>query len=286
MFFSGAEVNAAFMSASDNAPRHWSGGEIRVGYSSEPPYGFRKADGTVTGQAPEIAKVVLARLGIGPIRWVLVDFSQAMDALRSGTIDMLANGLFITPERQARIAFSLPFSQSPAGLLVRYGNPKGLHGYADILRQQAVVTAVLDGSVEQSTLVGLGLPAKRLFVVPTPMDGLAAVRLGRADCLALTDPTVAWLAREAPMDVAVVEPVHPLAAMPPAGSSAFGFRREDVRLREAVDRVLRTFVGSPEHLALVAPFGFNRQSLPEWSHSPWRDIPWCCPPSSSWICSF
>ena len=42
----------------------WSGGEIRVGYSSEPPYAFRADTGEVTGDAPEIAKAVLAQCGI------------------------------------------------------------------------------------------------------------------------------------------------------------------------------------------------------------------------------
>lgn len=250
------------------APRRWSGGAIRVGYSAEPPYGFRTAKGEVTGQAPEIAKVVLGRLGIGPIQWVLVDFSQSMEALRTGTIDLLANGMFVTPRREAVIAFSLPYSRSPQALLVRAGNPKALHGYDDVITRTDAVAAVLDGSVEQEALLRLGLPTKRLFVVPAPLDGLAAVRQGRADCLALSAPTVTWLARETPREVAVAAPWHENPGTPPAGHSAFGFRREDTALRESVDRVLRTFIGSAEHLALVGPFGFDRSSLPEWSRSP------------------
>jgi polar amino acid transport system substrate-binding protein len=253
---------------SSQIPQTWPGGELRVGYSSEPPYCFRKADGTVTGQAPEIAKAVFDRLGITRIRWVLLDFSEAMDALVSGRIDMIANGMFITPERLAKIAFSLPYNRSPQGLLVRYGNPKGLHAYEDLAARTDVVAAVLDGSVEQETLRRFGLPPQCLFVVPDPSDGLAAVRQDRADCLALSAPTVAWLAGEAPGEVAVAVPLQTTASAPAAGCSAFGFRREDVRLREEVDRVLWDYIGSPEHLVLGARFGFDRQALPEWSSSP------------------
>lgn len=254
-------------SATEVPPRRWSGGEIRVGYSSEPPYGYRTTDGTVTGQSPEIAKAVLEHLGLGPIRWVLVDFSQAMDALRAGAIDMIANGMFITPTRETVIAFSLPYSRSLQGLLVRNGNPKRLHGYDELVGRDDVVVAVLDGSVEQEMLRRLGMPAEKLFVVPVPVDGLTAVRRGRADCLALSAPTVAWLAREAPGEVAAAAPFHNVGTAA-AGRSAFGFRREDARLREEVNRVLRLFIGSPEHLALAARFGFDRNSLPDWSRSP------------------
>jgi polar amino acid transport system substrate-binding protein len=222
----------------------------------------------VTGQSPEIARAVLGRLGVTDIRWVLLDFGQAIDALMAGRIDMLANGLFVTPERAARIAFSLPYSRSMPGLLVRRGNPKDLHGYKDVADRADVIVAVLDGSVEQDAMRRLGLSAKRLFVVPTPGDGLTAVRQGRADALALTTPTVSWLAGEAPAEVAVAVPRREEVQETVVGLSAFGFRREDRRLREDVDRVLRGYVGSPEHLALVAPFGFDRHSLPQWSRSP------------------
>jgi polar amino acid transport system substrate-binding protein len=255
-------------SGSDQVPRRWTGGEILVGYSSEPPYGFRTADGTVTGQSPETAKVVLARLGVERIRWVLLDFSEAIDALLAGRIDMIANGMFVTPERAARIAFSLPYSRSTQGLLIRRGNPKGLHAYEDVAAQADVTAAVLDGSVEQEFFGRLGVPPQRLFVVPTPTDGLAAVRQGRADCLALSAPSVAWLARAAPDEVAVAVPFENPKGALPAGNSAFGFRREDRLLREDVDRVLRDYIGTPEHLALVALFGFNRECLPAWSRSP------------------
>jgi len=249
------------------APLRWTGGEIRVGYSSEAPYAFRAPDGTVTGQSPTIAKAVLARLGVSHIRWVLLDFGQAIPELLAGHIDMIANGLFITPERATRIAFSLPYSRTFQGLLVRRGNPKHLHAYADVVAQADVVVAVLAGSVEYAFFVRQGVPAERLFVVPDPADGLAAVRQGLADCLALTGPTVAWMVGEAPK---VLEAATPFAVPVslPVGHSAFGFRREDVKLRQAVDQALIHYIGTPEHLRRVEPFGFGPAALPEWRAAP------------------
>ncbi len=249
----------------EQAAPQWSGGEIRVGYSSEPPYAFRAETGEVTGDAPEIAKAVLARCGITRIRWVLMDFSQTIPELLAGHIDMIANGMFITPERAARIAFSLPYARVGQGLLTRSGNPAALHAYADVAARDTVRVAVLDGAIEQQLLLGLGVPRQRLFVVPEPIDGLAAVRQGRADCLALSAPTVAWLAATAPQEVEVVSPFQQPSAMQAIGHCAFGFRSADRALREAVNRALRAYIGTPDHVKAVRPFGFGPETLPDWT---------------------
>ena len=244
----------------------WSGGDIRVGYSSEPPFSFRTPDGNVTGDGPEVAKAVLAQIGVVRIRWVLLDFGKAIGALQAGQIDMIANGLFITPERAARVLFSLPYCAVQQGLLVRRGNPLGLDSYEAVAGHSRAVAAVLDGSVEQGVLVRLGMPENRLFSVPDPAGGLAAVRLGRADCLALSEPTVRWLAGEGGDDVEVVEGfVAPRQI--PVGQSAFAFRREDAALADAVNVALRAYVGTPEHLARVERLGFGSGALPEWSRA-------------------
>ena len=46
-------------------------GRVRVGYANMAPYGFADADGRLTGEAPEIARIVLSRMGIGQIEGVV-----------------------------------------------------------------------------------------------------------------------------------------------------------------------------------------------------------------------
>ena len=43
---------------------------------------------------------------------------------------------------------------------------------------------------------------------------------------------------------------------------AFGFRKEDTDLLEAFNAELEKFIGTPEHIALVEPFGFGEDFLP------------------------
>ncbi len=245
----------------------WRGGTVRVGYALEPPYAYRTPEGTVTGEAPEVARAVLTRAGITRMRWVLGDFNALIPDLLAGHIDMIAAGMFITPDRTARVAFSLPSSVVGQGLLVRRGNPRGLHDYASLAGRGEVTVAVLDGAVEHRQLLQLGMPAERLLLVPDAHAGMTAVRKGRVDGLALSGPTVVLLARQHPDELEAARPfTQPvLEGRSVAGLCAFAFRKEDTVLAARVNEQLRTFIGSPEHLALVRPFGFDATTLPPWS---------------------
>jgi polar amino acid transport system substrate-binding protein len=244
----------------------WSGKTLRVGWAEEYPFAFRDAAGQVTGEAPETARAALARLGITDVRWVLLDFARLVPALEEGDIDMIAAGMFITPERAARIDFSLPTVRVSPGLLVRSGNPRGLFSYDELARRLDVTVAVLKGSVEQRYFTDLGVLPGRLFVAPDAATGAAAVAAGRADALALSDPTVRLLARESGgvFEAASLAAGQAEDGRERQGLPAFGFRKADAALRAAMDEVLRDFVGAPEHLELIAPFGFDSKDMPDY----------------------
>ncbi|WMW64702.1 ectoine/hydroxyectoine ABC transporter substrate-binding protein EhuB [Nitratidesulfovibrio liaohensis] len=257
----------ALMELPDPDDTAWSGGTIRVGYALEPPYAYRTPEGTVTGEAPEVARAALTRAGITRVRWVLGDFNALIPDLLAGHIDMIAAGMFVTPDRAARVAFSLPTSSVGQGLLVRRGNPRGLHDYASLAERNEVTLAVLDGAVEHRQLLLLGMPAERLFPVADAHAGMTAVRKGRVDGLALSGPTVTLLARQHPDELEAARPfTQPVIdGKSVSGLCAFAFRKEDAPLVDRVNEQLRAFIGTPEHLALVQPFGFDGSTLPPWA---------------------
>ncbi len=240
-------------------------GTIRIGYAVEAPYAFLAPDGRVTGESPEIARLITTRLGIPHIEWRLTEFDDLLDGLESGRFDVIAAGMFQTPERQRRVAFSRPTFQVGPGLLVRKGNPLGLRSYADAARSSTARVAVVSGSDEEVRLLRLGCPTARLIRVPDANAGRAAVRSGEADALALSAPTLRWMATH-PI-AGLTEMVDSLVDAVGDGSAAtalggFVFRREDHRLREAWDAELASFVGSDEHRRLVGAFGFTSAELP------------------------
>src|SRR5215510_4383735 len=111
-------------------------GFIRVGFANEAPFGFATPDGKLTGEAPEVAKAVLAKIGIPQVDGVLTEFGSLIPGLKAGRFDIIAAGMFINPKRCAEIAFSEPTYGIGQAFLVKKGNPKGIKDYSTISGNQ------------------------------------------------------------------------------------------------------------------------------------------------------
>lgn len=87
-----------------------------------PPMGFRDDQGQLVGFDIDVAKEASKRLGI-PVEFQSIDWDSKEAALKSGQVDVLWNGLTITPERQKVIAFSKPYMKNDQLLVVRSDSP-------------------------------------------------------------------------------------------------------------------------------------------------------------------
>lgn len=240
-------------------------GFIRVGFANEAPYGYATADGRLTGEAPEIAKAVLARLGIEEVDGVLTEFGSLIPGLRARRFDIIAAGMFINPQRCGQVHFSEPTYGIGQAFLVKEGNPKGINNYDDVAANDDVTLAVMAGAVEMGYATDSGVPRDRITTLPDPATGLAAVQAGRADAFALTSLAIGQLVENAGAGAGVerAEPFSMIAGENTKGHGAFAFRPGDEDLRDAFNAELADFIGSEEHLALVAEFGFTEAELPE-----------------------
>ncbi len=236
---------------------------IRLGYAIEAPYAYLGSDGAVTGEAPEVAKVLVAALGITRIEWVQTDFNLLINGLLDHRYDVIVAGMYITPERAQSVRFSNPDFHAQPGLLVRTGNPLQLHSYADIVNNPSAKVAVIAGAVEENDLHAAGASADQLVIVPDAITGQTAVTSGLADGLALTSVTVRWIAANDP--VKATEVADPFTAAPlnsAGGYGGFAFRPEDTQLVDAWNAAMATLIGSPEHIQLISQFGFTVDELP------------------------
>ena len=248
----------ALRSGGADAWERWqSGRPLRVGYAIEPPFAFVRPDGEVSGEAPSVLGRALAALGGGPVDWVQADFGRLLDELAVGRIDIIAAGLFITPERAERVRFSRPTAQLRPGLLVRAGAPLGVATLADVVRHPEARLAVIEGSVEAAEAAALGMPTARLQMFPDAQSAATAVRQGLADVLVLSAVSLRVIATQDPEGALRVVAEAGEAEGALVGRSAFAFRPGDEALADAVDGALADLLGTPEHLALVAPFGFT-----------------------------
>ncbi len=236
-------------------------GFIRVGFANEAPFGYATPDGKLTGEAPEVAKAVLAKIGIPQVDGVLTEFGSLIPGLKAGRFDIIAAGMFINPKRCAEINFSEPSYGIGQAMLVAAGNPKGVKDFSTFAGNKDLKLAVMSGAVEVGYAKDAGVPESQLVVLPDQSSLLAAVQSGRADGASLTALSIADMAKKGE-GVESTTPFGEVAGKSVKGHGGFGFRKDDTDLLEAFNAELKKFLGSPEHIALVTPIGFGKDYLP------------------------
>ena len=172
-------------------------GYIRVGFANEAPFGFATPAGELTGEAPEVAKAVLAKMGIAEVDGVLTEFGSLIPGLKAGRFDIIAAGMFVNPARCNEIAFSEPSYGIGQAMLVPAGNPKGIVDYASIAGNGDLKLAVMAGAVEAGYANDAGVGLGQVVSLPDQASLVAAVQAGRADAAALTALSIADMASKA-----------------------------------------------------------------------------------------
>jgi polar amino acid transport system substrate-binding protein len=240
-----------------------SSGEVTVAIADEAPYGYRDGD-RVTGEAPEIARVILERIHPGiEIEWVSTDFGQLIPGLQEGAFDIAAAGMFITPERCASVTFSDPTYVVGEAFAVHAGNPKNLTDYPSISNREDARVGLIAGTVEYNYALVTGIPADRAPLYRSFAKALEALKAGEVDAVGLTSLSAQSLVDGEPGLEATAQFFPSLDGEEVKGYGGFAFRQDDQDLRTAFDEELAAFIGSDAHWALVEPFGFGPDMAPD-----------------------
>jgi len=257
-------VAAPPVGAQSTLERIEGGGEVTVAIADEAPYGYRDESGRVTGEAPEIARIVLRNINPAvDISFVSTDFGQLIPGLESREIDIAAAGMFITPSRCAEVAFSNPTYVVGEAFAVRQGNPKNITDYASISENQDARVGLVAGTVEYNYALVAGIPADRAPLFRNFAKAIEALKAGKVHAVGLTSLTAREIVAKEPSLESTAQFYPEIDGSVVKGYGGFAFRKEDQHLVEAFNERLAAFIGSPEHLDLVQAFGFRRDMLPD-----------------------
>lgn len=232
---------------------------VRFGYADEAPISYKTREGKVTGESVEVLKTIFTKMGVKKFEAVQTEWAGLIPGLRSGRFDVIAAGMYITPERCEQVLFSDPLFQMEASLLVVKGNPNRLASYADVAKDSNIKLTVVAGTVELNYAQAAGIPDAQILLAPDNNAMLQALRSKHADAAIGTRMSMKWLAMKGGAGVEAIphfydDPEH-------KGYGALAFRRNDHSLREAANKQLHGWLGSKEHLRTVAPFGFDASYL-------------------------
>lgn len=250
------------------------GAAVRAGYAIEAPFSYVDREGRVSGEAPEMLRRALGRLGIQQISWRHAEFGELINELEAGRLDVVASGLFITPERRARVCFTRPTVAVVGGLLVRNGNPLNLHALREVVDNPTARVAAIAGSIEAERMRKAGLPPERLLVFPQAQDALASLRAGRADVLSLSEPSLRQMLKD--FDAHGFELAQPYEAAPPGdpgepGWPALAFRADLHEACAAADASVGEVLADPAYERSIERFGFRPEDVATaraWTPSP------------------
>jgi PAS domain S-box-containing protein len=202
---------------------------IRVGVNPNyPPFDFVDGTGTFSGMSADYLKLIAQRLGIRFSVVSHLSWSDALDAVKDGRVDVVA-GLKNTEARRQSVIFTADYLTFPLVIITRDSHRMiaGLPG----LRGETLAMVKNYASTEEARARN---PNLNLRLVPSPLEALRAVERGDADATVLNIGSAAYLiAKRGIRGVVVAAP----AGLEDA-RSAFGVRKDWPLLAQLMDKAL------------------------------------------------
>lgn len=169
--------------AEDSLARIKEKGKIVVGLDdSFPPMGFRSDSGEIVGFDIDLAKEAAKRIGV-EVEFKSVDWDGVILSLKNGLIDVIWNGLTITPAREESIDFSQPYLENSQSIVVQADtdieSKSDLEG--KIVGIQLGSSAVSAVESEAEVLAGF----KELRKYSNNTEALMDLQTGRTDAVVL-----------------------------------------------------------------------------------------------------
>jgi polar amino acid transport system substrate-binding protein len=231
--------------------------KVKVAYIEEPPFYWTDENGTVTGSDIELAEAVLHAIGVTSIEYVPTTFAEFLPGVAEGRWDMNVP-IFVSPDREKLVAFSVPVWALGDGFIVPGGNPKGLTSYQSMGARVDARLGTISGTVQIESAKQDGVAESQIVMFRDQPDAMKALLAGKIDAFVGTAVGNRSLAR-AYEGVETVD--HDLGQGGRAPVGAFSFRKDNHDLLNAVNAELKKYLGSPDHRARVSKFGLTNTEI-------------------------
>jgi polar amino acid transport system substrate-binding protein len=153
-----------------------------------PPMELTRSNGSIFGFDVDMAKAIGTNLGISskPLKTA---FGGLIPALKAKKCDVVISGIFVTPDRLKQ-AGAVTYMHTHRVLLVKGGNPKGIHSPSGLKGKNVAVQAATKYEEYLKALkakIGFNLQS-----YPGDTDAVAQILLGRADAVLTQDTSAAY----------------------------------------------------------------------------------------------
>ena len=251
-------------STADNSPlgKLKAKGSVRMAVVDAPPSSF-PTKGDAKGLIPELATMVLKKMGIAKVEAVPMDFGAQIPSLQSGRIDVAAGGFYVTADRCKAITFAEPSFYYLDGFAVEKGNPDHIRTYKDIAK-----AGVNMGSVAGAANVELaeadGVPKSKIQEYPDIPSMFDALKAGRIQAAPYDNVSIAYFVSRPAYSgsLQASDPTAPIVnGKPQPYSVSIGFPKDAGNLATEFNKLQAQMFADGEFDALMKKWALPKESI-------------------------
>ncbi|WP_179284191.1 ectoine/hydroxyectoine ABC transporter substrate-binding protein EhuB [Bordetella genomosp. 10] len=236
---------------------------LTVGIGNNKPWAYKDTDGEIKGINADIVKAVFQSLGVKKLNFVVSDFGSLIPGLLSKRYDVVDSGIVLTPERCKLVEFGDPELSSLDALLVAKGNPKGIHGFEDVLKNPKITIGGTRGSQQAKNAAAAGVTGDQLQQFQNTESSVAALTSHRVDGLVFTSGTANALlerpnlANEIERAKPFKGPTDPKTGEVLVSYVGAAFSKDNAALRDAFNAKLAELKADGTVQKIAAKYGFT-----------------------------
>ena len=200
------------------------------------PFGFRDENGQLIGFDIDMAKEVSKRLGV-TFEFKPIDWNNKEIELNSGHIDIIWNGLDITPERQRHILYSKPYMDNRQILLIKMDSEQTFHSEYDLAGKTVGTQAGSNSETYIDQNKKLKDSFKSFKTYATFKQAFEDLRDGQVDVLIVDELAARFEMNKIPKIFEVIE-----LTIGPTTEIGIGFRKSDAELCSRIQKVFDEIV--------------------------------------------
>ncbi|WP_299983109.1 transporter substrate-binding domain-containing protein [Desulfobacula sp.] len=160
-------------------------GVIRVGMSTFVPWAMKDKQGNLVGFEIDVAKKLARDMGV-KIEFVPTAWSGIIPALLTGKFDVIIGGMGITPKRNLKVNFTIPYDYSGMSMVAHKSKAKGFSSLADFNKKEVSIALRLGTTAEQAARKYMPNASLKLF--ENESQALQELNLGRVHAVVSSAP--------------------------------------------------------------------------------------------------
>jgi len=160
-------------------------GVIRVGMSTFVPWAMKDKKGSLTGFEIDVAKKLAGDMGV-EVEFVPTAWSGIIPALLTGKFDIIIGGMGITPKRNLKVNFTIPYDYSGMSMVAHKVKAEGFSSLKDFNDKNVTIAVRMGTTAEQAARKYM--PEAKLKLFENESQALAELNLGRVHAVVSSAP--------------------------------------------------------------------------------------------------